>query len=162
MVAPAAWRPLTDADLPNLCAIADRVHPDHPESPEALASHLRVFPAGCFLADGPDGALGYCLSHPGRVGRPPALDTVLTGIADADCLYLHDIALLPEARGLGLGEAMVGRLAKVARAHGFDRMALTAVSQSWGFWERQGFHRHACPALASYGAAAVYMVRALS
>lgn len=151
---------MRSTDLPALCAIADLVHPDHPESPEALASRLTRFPAGCFLAEGTPGIFGYCLSHPGHVGRPPPLDSVLSELpADADCLYLHDLALVPAARGRGLGEAMVGMLAAVARAHGFDRIALTAVNRSWGFWERQGFCRIACPALASYGEAAVYMVK---
>lgn len=149
-------------DLPALCAIADLVHPDHPESSEALASRLTRFPAGCFLAEGKPGMFGYCLSHPGQIGQPPPLDSVLTELpAGADCLYLHDLALIPAARGRGLGEAMVEMLATVARAHGLDRIALTAVSGSWGFWERQGFHRTACPALASYGHAAVYMVKPL-
>lgn len=158
----AAWRTLRATDLPVLCALADQIHPDHPESPEALASRLHRFPAGCFLAEGEGDSLGYCLSHPGVVGQPPPLDKVLTELpAGADCLYLHDLALVTAARGMGLGEAMVAMLADLARAHRLDRIALTAVSRSWGFWERQGFHRYACPALASYGEAAVYMVRVL-
>ena len=158
----AAWRAMRSTDLPVLCELADLIHPDHPESPEALASRLYRFPAGCFLAEGKEGSVGYCLSHPGIIGQPPSLDTVLTELpSGADCLYLHDLALVGDVRGLGLGEAMVAMLAGVARAHGFAHIALTAVSRSWGFWERQGFHRVACPALASYGEAAVYMVRAL-
>lgn len=153
------WRSLRHTDLPALAELADRIHPDHPESPEALASHLRLFPAGCFFAEG---GLGYCLSHPGIVGAPPALDTILTALPERpDCLYLHDLALLPAARGQRLGEAMVARLAEVARAHDLDRIALTAVSKSWGFWEHQGFERRACAALAGYGPAAVYMVKVL-
>lgn len=147
-------------DLPVLCEIAGLVHPDHPESPEALASRLHRFPAGCFLAEGKAGIFGYCLSHPGLVGQPPPLDMVLAELpAVADCLYLHDLALVPAARGLGLGDTMVAMLVALARTHGFHRIALTAVSRSGGFWERHGFRRHACPALASYGEAAVYMVR---
>jgi ribosomal protein S18 acetylase RimI-like enzyme len=162
------WRPLLATDLALLVELADTIHRDHPESPEALASRLQVFPAGCFIAEGGNGletedGLGYCLSHPGTMGQPPALDCVLTALpARPDCLYLHDLALLPEARSQRLGEAMVALLTDVARAHGLDHIALTAVSNSWGFWERQGFERRACPALAGYGAAAVYMVKALS
>ena len=43
------------------------------------------------------GALGYCISHPGIVGQPPPLDTVLGRIDGADCLYIHDLCLLPVA-----------------------------------------------------------------
>ena len=154
------WRPLRADDLPLLVELADTIHRDYPESPEALASRLRLFPDGCFLAEG---GLGYCLSHPGTIGQPPELDSVLTALpARPDCLYLHDLALLPEARSQRLGEAIVALLEKVAHTRGLDHLALTAVSNSWGFWERQGFERRICPALASYGAAAVYMVKALS
>lgn len=154
------WRPLLATDLALLVELADAIHRDYPERPEALASRLNLFPAGCFIAEG---GLGYCLSHPGITGQPPELDCVLTALPQrADCLHLHDLALLPEARGQRLGEAAVALLTDVARAHGLDRIALAAVSNSWGFWERQGFERRTCPALASYGAAAVYMVKALS
>ena len=64
--------------------------------------------------------LGYAVSHPGRLGRPPALDSRLGELpSDADCLYLHDVALLPEARGLGLGESLVDLLRALAIRSGF-------------------------------------------
>ncbi|MBC7905616.1 MAG: GNAT family N-acetyltransferase [Rhodospirillaceae bacterium] len=137
-------------DLSAVQTIADQVHLDHPEAPEIFANRLDLFPAGCFMA----GALGYCIAHPGVVGDPPPLDTVLTALpAGADCLYLHDVALLPEARGRGLGAALVVRLEQVAKAHGFNRIALTAVSNSDGFWQGLGFEPAPCGKLASYGAA---------
>lgn len=153
------WRSLRSDDLPLLVHLADRIHPDHPESPEALASHLRLFPAGCFFVEG---GLGYCLSHPGTLGAPPPLGSVLAALPERpDCLYLHDLALVPEARGWRLGQAIVARLDKVARAHGLGHVALTAVGTSVGFWRKQGFERHSCPALDSYGPEATYMVKAL-
>lgn len=145
------WRPMLAADLPVVQAVADQVHVDYPEAPEIFANRLDLFPAGCFMAQGD---VGYCIAHPGTLGHPPPLDTVLEGLpVGADCLYLHDIALLPTARGLGLGAALVVRLEQVARDHGFDRIALTAVSNSDGFWQGLGFDPVPCAKLASYGAA---------
>ena len=106
------WRAMTAGDLPLVERIAEVVHPDYPESGEVPAERLSLFPAGCLIAENGQGAvLGYAVSHPGRLGRPPALDSLLGRISpDADCLYLHDVALLPEARGLGLGESLVDLL----------------------------------------------------
>jgi GNAT superfamily N-acetyltransferase len=131
------WRAMNSADLVRVAAIADIVHVDHPERPEVFANRLALFPAGCLMAA--DG-IGYCLAHPGRLGRAPALDTVLDRLpVDADCLYLHDLALLPLGRGHGLGRAAVAELVRVARAAGLPRVALTAVGDSPAFWRAQGF-----------------------
>ncbi|MBC7952145.1 MAG: GNAT family N-acetyltransferase [Rhodospirillaceae bacterium] len=145
------WRPMLAGDLALVQGIADRVHADYPEAPEIFANRLDLFPAGCFMAVG---NVGYCIAHPGVVGQPPPLDTVLDGLpANADCLYLHDVALLPAARGNGLGSALVARMEQVAKAHGFSRIALTAVSNSDRFWQGLGFGPMPCAKLASYGAA---------
>ncbi|MBF0324738.1 MAG: GNAT family N-acetyltransferase [Alphaproteobacteria bacterium] len=131
------WRPMVAADLARVQVIADIAHVDHPEGAEVFANRLALFPAGCLMAA--DGG-GYCLAHPGKLGRAPALDTVLDRLPDGpDCLYLHDLALLPQARGLGLGRAAVAELARVARAAGLPRIALTAVGHSPAFWAGLGF-----------------------
>jgi GNAT superfamily N-acetyltransferase len=154
------WRLLTAADLPQVLALADHIHPDHPERPEVFSNRLALFGPGCLFAEADGRPLGYCLSHPGRVGQAPPLDTVLASLPDTpDCLYLHDLALLPEARGRHLGAAAVARLVAVALREGFSRIALTAVGNSPRFWERQGFVAWAAGP-ASYGAA-LYMVREL-
>lgn len=140
-------RPL---DLARVAAIADIVHRDHPEREEVFANRLELFPAGCLMAT--DGT-GYCLAHPGRVGDAPALDSLLDRLPEKpDCLYLHDLALLDQSRGRGLGRAAVDMLAEVARRHGFRRIALTAVGSSPAFWSRLGFAAHGKGG-ASYGAA---------
>ena len=141
-------------DLSAVQDVAERVHLDYPEVPEVFANRLELFPAGCFMAVGDGDVLGYCIAHPGVVGDPPPLDTVLPGLpVNADCLYLHDVALLPAARGRGLGAALVSRLEQLAKAQGFNHLALTAVSNSDGFWERFGFVSQPCSKLTSYGAA---------
>jgi len=160
----ALWRPMRAEDLPAAMAVADVVHPDLPESPDVFAERLKLFPAGCFVAeDGRGRLLGYALTHPARLGYPPSLDTVMGALpANADCLHIHDVALLPEARGLGLGDALTGRLKELARETGLRRLALVAVYDAARFWRRHGFQDHANPALAAkmaaYGEGAAYMV----
>lgn len=148
----AVWRPMIAADLAAVIAIAEIVHVDYPESPEVFANRLALFPAGCFMAVEDGRVLGYGISHPGLVGDPPPLDTVLAALPGAaDCLYVHDVALLGEARGRRLGAALAAELDGVARGHGFDRIALTAVNKSDGFWEGLGFLPVPCAKLDSYG-----------
>jgi len=156
------WRHMMAGDLAQVEAIAEQVHPDYPEAPEVFANRLALFPAGCFMAVAEGRALGYCIAHPGRMGSPPPLDTLMKALPQAaDCLYLHDLALLPESRGRRLGAALVARLEAVARANGFGRIALTAVNNSDGFWENLGFEPSLCAALESYGEA-TYRVKELA
>jgi len=150
-----AWRPMTAADLPEVARIADLVHVDLPERPSVLAERLRLFPDGCLMADG-----GYAIAHPSRLGCPPPLDTLLGTLPeDADALHLHDVALLPALRGRGLGGAAVARLMQVATGCGLTRATLIAVHGTPPYWARFGF-REAVAAVSSYGADAIYMVRA--
>lgn len=162
----AQWYPMQADHLPLVYDIADVVHPNYPERPEVFIDRLTIFPAGCFMAiDGQGQALGYAFSHPGTLLRPPPLDTELGSIGeDVDCLYLHDVALLPAARGLGLGAALVQILAQLAERQQLGPVALTAVNGSVPFWQGQGFvitdpDSALKKKLESYDADAAYMIR---
>lgn len=161
-----SWRNMSAADLPAIMAAAAEVHPDYPEGEAVFAERLALHPAGCLVLAGGEGLGGYVLSHPWRLGQVPALDSLLGALPDdADAYYIHDLALLPGARGGGAASACVHRLAAHARASGFARMALVAVGNSAGFWRRQGFREAHDEALArklaSYDDAARYLVRDL-
>jgi GNAT superfamily N-acetyltransferase len=162
-MATPAWRPMRAGDLPDVERISAIVHPRYPEREEVPAERLRLFPVGCLIASADGATIGYAITHPGLAGCPPALDTLLGMLPDdADCLYIHDVALLPGARGLRLGAAVTAILADIARRHGFAQLALTAVNNSTAFWARQGFAiTSVATGLASYGDDATYMVRML-
>lgn len=152
------WRLMRAEDLAAVQAIAEAVHHDFPEDISVFAERLRLAPAGCLMLDG----LGYLISHPWRLDAPPALNSPLGAIPpEADGWYLHDLALLPAARGTGAGRAAVARAIETAQAAGLARMALIAVGGSAPFWARQGFVETPLPAakLASYGEGARYMRR---
>ncbi len=155
-----AWRPMRAGDLPDVERISAIVHPGYPESEAVPVERLRLFPAGCLIASRGGMAIGYAIAHPGVIGRPPPLDTMLGALPDnANCLYIHDVALLPDARGAGLGAAVVEILAAIAKDHGFTRLALTAINDSIDFWSSRGFFAASAEgSLASYGSDAIYMV----
>lgn len=167
MIRPVArWRPMTLADLDAVETIATHVHPGFFEAPEVFAERQVLYPKGTLLLEVDDKPAGYILSHPWRFRQLPALNSLLAEIPqDADTYYLHDLALLPRARGTGAAGAVVERLTQWARNEGFPTMTLVAVNGSLGFWEKQGFMPIDAPELAeklaSYEDAARFMVKML-
>lgn len=157
MTPPASqWRQMLPADLAEVMRIAAVVHADMPESEAVLAGRLLLFPLGCLMTRG-----GYVISHPSRVGEPPALNELLGTLpADADALHLHDVALLPALRGQGMGGAAVRRVLDTAARLSLPRVTLVAVHGTPPYWARSGFVEvPASASLASYGPDARYMVR---
>lgn len=159
------WRQMAEADLDDVLAVAAVVHPDYPEDRAVFAERLALYPAGCLIAERDGRPVGYAVLHPGRLGVPPPLDSPLGALpADADCLYLHDVALLPDTRGLGLGEGALRHARALAVAAGYPLLALTSTPPARGYWERLGFaeYRDGGPVLAakltSYGGGMTYMV----
>lgn len=84
-----------------------------------------------------------------------------------DCLYLHDLAVLPEYRGQGISRLLFGAALARAQAMRLPRMALVAVQGSLPFWQSLGFQQVQVPPpsiqakLASYGEGATFMLRAM-
>src|SRR5215208_7464897 len=78
-----------------------------------------------------------------------------------DCYFIHDVAVHPGQRGIGVAQLLVAAFAHAA-ARGFPGIGLVAVQNSRGFWERRGFRlvSEAMPAVGavrrSYGSQAHY------
>lgn len=163
MLTLSQWRPMTPEDIPAVDEIGAIVHPDFPEDVAVLKNRLALFPAGCFVADGEEARLGYAVSHPSVIGKPAPLNTVIDALPkDADCLFLHDIALTEASRGRGLGLSLLDNLKVVATRHGFARLGLVSVNNSRAYWQARGFRVLAADdalmaKLASYEADAAYM-----
>lgn len=157
------WRPLLTADLASVSDIAARVHPGFFEDDFVFAERQLLAPQGCWICDGPDGAMGYVLSHPWTLAAPPALNAPLGTIPhEPDIFYIHDLALLPQARGTGAAGRIVRTLIEIAQP--YPAMSLVAVNGSIPFWSRFGFAVADRPDLAqkllSYGEDARFMMRA--
>lgn len=159
------WRPMAVSDLPQVMAIAAQVHVGYFESEEVFAERLARFPRGCRVAVTSGGmAGGYAIMHPWHLGQPPALNRLLGGTgANADCLHLHDIALLPATRGAGLGREVVDLMRAIMQDEKLSHAALVAVHDSMGYWRSFGFEpwqnqvQELGGHLRSYGQGAVYM-----
>jgi GNAT superfamily N-acetyltransferase len=161
------WRSMTAQDLAQVQILADTIHIDHPEDPQVFAERLRIYPQGCFVLEEDSRLIGYALTHPWHFGTPPALNSLLREIpTDASTYYVHDVALLPEARGKGYAAQAGELLVRHAKDAGFGNLSLVAVNKSQAFWERLGFRVTSVPGLEAklltYGPDAVLMVRDLA
>ncbi|WP_240334285.1 GNAT family N-acetyltransferase [Sphingobium estronivorans] len=127
-------------DLPAVKAISDAVHGPYTEDEAIYAERLALYPSGCLILERDAVPVGYLIAHPWHSRTPPPLNKPLGALPDdADTYYLHDIALLPVARGSGVGvKGTMLALSEAAKA-GFDTVTLTAVNGADRFWSSQGF-----------------------
>lgn len=134
-------RPLTSADMPAAARLQEAVYqPLYHEPQEVLESRLTVAAPYCWGAFEGDALLAYILSHPWPLASPPPIGVMLaTPPTGAGNWFVHDLAIGPAARGLGLGRALVGSAAQAALASGIRRGDLVAVQGAWPFWERLGY-----------------------
>ena len=159
-----AWRRAQRTDLTAIHRIGEALHPSLPERPDVIAEKLHLFPPGCMVLCEASRIVGYGLSHPWRLHDIPPLDTPLCALpTDPDCLFVHDVALLPEARGRGKLAGLLAHLTTVARERRLNHIALVSVYGTHVVWSRLGFTITDTPqlraALQSYGPGARYMVR---
>ncbi|SPU54994.1 Predicted acetyltransferase [Brevundimonas vesicularis] len=161
------WRSMRPTDIDAVVEVARLSFPDHFEDRACFQNRLALYPRGCFvLAESEGAARGYLIAYPWKAESAPPLNTEIEGLpAEPDLIYLHDLALHPEARGGGVTGAIVERLAEQATEDGWPAVALVAVNDAVGFWSRHGFVEQPAEAmaakLASYGADARYMLRPL-
>lgn len=160
---------MTPADLDAVLALQQRCYGvSFLERREAFAAKLAATQGldCCWVARRDGEPLAYAVSLPVCEATLPALDAPqVEPRAAPTLLYLHDMAVAPEARSLGLASRLLARLADSARALGLHQMGLVAVQGSVPYWQRQGFAEPAQLApplaakLASFGADARFLVQ---
>lgn len=156
------WRPMRAGDIPAVSAISDSVHGAFTEPAAVYSERLALYPDGCFVLQQGDRIAGYLIAHPWRGEVSPPLGQPLGAIpAQADTLYLHDIALLPEARGSGAGRAALALVAADAASQGLPDISLTAVQGADRYWASLGFAYDDAGKSAAYGEGTYRMRKAL-
>jgi GNAT superfamily N-acetyltransferase len=156
-------------DLPDVDRIQTRAYDKaFVEDLAVFADRLRRYPEGCAMCVADREAVGYLFSHPGRLASPPALNRRLAnddGATNDDCYFIHDIAVLPSHRGIGVARRLIEHALRVALKRGLTLVTLVSVQGSRGYWERRGFQPVVGPeetlnhVRESYGDAACYMVQ---
>ena len=136
----ASLRPLTSTDMPAVAALQlIAFDPLFHEPQDILASRLTIAPNLCWGAFDGDELRAYILSHPWPAASPPPIGTTLKPPPASDNWFVHDLAIGPAARGLGLGRDLVASASGAALAAGLVRGDLVAVQGAWRFWEKLGY-----------------------
>ena len=157
------------SDLSAVVRLQDHCYADEfYESPQVVAKRLMLYPQSCWLACYQDKVWGYLFSYPSRLGQVNPLGAEFGQYEQANCLYLHDMAVSPDARGQGVATTLLQQALNYAGTLGLSYAALVAVQNSTAFWQQQQFDlvddlsEAASLALTSYGADAIYLARRLN
>lgn len=166
---PVRLRALAHRDLADLLAVQRACYGlDFVENAEVFARRL-ASPANCSLVLEHDGQVcAYLAAYRSVLGKVTPLHGDFEPAAQVDTLYLHDMAVLPRCAGQGMAQALLQTLWDHAAAQGLRHTALVSVQGSQTYWERHGYAPRPLDdaaqreRLASYGAGAVYMSRAMA
>ena len=155
-------------DIPAVLSIQEESYAAEILEDEAvIRDRLAAFPELAWVAEDEQGVCGYLFAYHSRVGKVTPLDGDFKQYPEANCLYLHDLAVSRRAAGRGIGPALVSRNLEQASSQQIRYSALVSVQESEAFWSRLGYAAHTeleprqADNLASYRIPAVYMVRAL-
>ena len=148
------WQPMIETDLAQVNAIADQVWgTEFYEAPEVFADKFAFYPKGCFVYMRSNQVVGYAFTHPAQLNNPPKINTLLD-VTHADVYHIHDVALLPNARGK---QAVRQLITSLKRTNPYLGMSLVAVNNSEKFWAGLGF-RIVEHDVSQYSPDAVYMI----
>ena len=158
-----AWILLLESDIGGVDKIAREIHRALPEREDVFAEKLRLFPSGCFKLMFEGKMAGYAFSHPWNLYSIPLLNDFLRALPDnPDCLYIHDVAILPTARGRNAAGLFIAEVIKVAQEMHIPHLACVSVYGTDALWARFGFRTvtsaEIAPKLSDYGESAKYMI----
>ncbi|WP_167759803.1 GNAT family N-acetyltransferase [Massilia horti] len=159
-------RAVCEHDLDAIMRIQAECYPPSMQEPEEVVlSRIRTAADTSFVAIDGDVVSAYVFGYPSRLGAAAPLNSRFVVPANANTLYIHDLAV--SRAGSGLARRLVARIVERATERGLANCALVSVQDSLAFWERFGFQTEPAPgpelraALESYPGNALYMIRSL-
>lgn len=131
-------RPMAVSDLIAVEDIQSEVYAGYfLESADVIAQRFRLSPTTAWVAEHEGQVCAYLVGYWSIVGKINPLNAVFTLSKNANCLYLHDLALLKSAQGFGVGKRLVETAIAHALKNSVQAIALLSVQNSEAFW--QGF-----------------------
>ena len=102
------WREMLIEDIPYVYNIAKDIWTIYNESQIIYENKFCSFPEGCYVYDD-NGIKGYIISHPYNLSSPPKINTLLPNV-EINCLFIHDIVIVTEYRGRGIGNYIINKI----------------------------------------------------
>ena len=100
---------------------------------------MEVFPDGGWGAFCDNQLVGYIFFHPYKYPAIKPLNSTLELNGNENCMYLHEIAVLPEYRAHNISACLLNIYDKASQLHKLTLQSLVSVQNSIGFWEKKGF-----------------------
>ncbi|MEA5098220.1 MAG: GNAT family N-acetyltransferase [Burkholderiaceae bacterium] len=162
------YRPMSEHDIADVLLIQRAQYEGRFIEPESvIRARLASFPDTCWIAIDEEGACAYLVGYHSVVGEVIPLGGDFVAHENPDCLYVHDLAVLPRTVGRGIGRNLVRLAWKTSVDAGVRHSALISVQDSNLFWQRLGYEQKILTDkvqqtyLASYDETACYMTRPL-
>ncbi len=163
-------QPMRAGDLDQVLALQARSYPDTLHEDAAFyKSCLASSPQSVWVARKDITVLGYLVSYPWNGQVLPTLNA--EGGKDQSqgkFWFLHDCAVSPDARGLGVGKALIQHGLAYAKLAGFQAACLVSLSEAINYWQRLGYmpdseaNTRWRADLVPYGHCAAYMTLSLA
>lgn len=156
-------RPLIADDIAHILMLQQLVYDEtFLESDDSFAVKIAAGPETCFGAWFDGQLVGYLVAVPLKAQRGIDLNSTTlesTPMAEAEVVYIHDLAVHPQRRKTGLGDVLLVHLYESATRYGLEAYSLVAVQNSSPYWAHRGFEPDGTWQAIGYGPDAVPMSR---
>jgi ribosomal protein S18 acetylase RimI-like enzyme len=159
-------RRMQTSDIEAVMQIQIRCYQPHYNEPQSvLQQRLLQSPHTAWVAEDEQGICSYLVGYLSVLGKVTALQSIFQPSDHPNTLYLHDLAVHPRVNGQGVAASLVSQAVQSAQQQQMQYLALVAVQESYGFWQRHGFRTMTtlesdqCLLLDTYGESACYMQR---
>lgn len=136
-----AIRSLKKIDLPHLISVQQKTFTsDLCESLAVFQNRFDHFGQYFKVVLINDQIVGYIICFPYKLGEIPKNNAFFApNLPTPDCFYIHDVTLIPEARGQGLAQLLIESAFTQAKELGLTKISLVSVGQSGNYWDKLGF-----------------------
>lgn len=161
-------RPMLGSDLARVMEIQALCYLGlPPESLSCYQAKLKASAKTCFVAELEQEIVAYLIALPWHESSPPMFNEQTCELPSVpSSLYLHDLAVIPQARKHRVGAQLVDCFFELASNSRFEQACLVAVDGAHTYWQRFDFTAvqagpQAEKALATYGDQAMFMKKRL-
>ena len=133
-------RPMIASDLKYIEIIQAEAYAGYfLESTDVIAHRFTLSPSTAWVAEHEGDICAYLVGYWSVVGKINPLNALFSHVENANCLYLHDLALLKTAQGFGVGRKLIQAATDYALQEAENAIALLSVQNSKAFWQGFGF-----------------------